>query len=304
MKQWRVGTISMGSSLVLLGVVLFFSQFKGWDVVTIFLSWWPFILIVLGVEILVYVFMSKQENTFIKYDFLSIIFIGILGTVALSFMFLSVSGLLDEVRYAVRAEERTFDLPPLNETIPDNIERIVLDTDNQPIQIEGANGKVLQVFGTYRTSSQEEQLIENKEEYVSVSKANNTLYVKLKRLPEQHGIFHHTTSTDVVVIVPVDVKLEVQAENQNVAISPRNLQANWYVGHVGYVNIQLEENSDVQVAATIQSHMYDENEGREKKVEDKRVWKTGNGAHELNVVASFHDNVNVTVEGKSLAASE
>lgn len=304
MKQWRVGTISMGSSLVLLGVVLFFSQFKGWDVVTIFLSWWPFILIVLGVEILVYVFMSKQENTFIKYDFLSIIFIGILGTVALSFMFLSVSGLLDEVRYAVRAEERTFDLPPLNETIPDNIERIVLDTDNQPIQIEGANRKVLQVFGTYRTSSQEEQLIENKEEYVSVSKANNTLYVKLKRLPEQHGIFHHTTSTDVVVIVPVDVKLEVQAENQNVAISPRNLQANWYVGHVGYVNIQLEENSDVQVAATIQSHMYDENEGREKKVEDKRVWKTGNGAHELNVVASFHDNVNVTVEGKSLAASE
>lgn len=304
MKQWRVGTISMGSSLVLLGVVLFFSQFKGWDVVTIFLSWWPFILIVLGVEILVYVFMSKQENTFIKYDFLSIIFIGILGTVALSFMFLSVSGLLDEVRYAVRAEERTFDLPPLNETIPDNIERIVLDTDNQPIQIEGANGKVLQVFGTYRTSSQEEQLIENKEEYVSVSKANNTLYVKLKRLPEQHGIFHHTTSTDVVVIVPVDVKLEVQAENQNVAISPRNLQANWYVGHVGYVNIQLEENSDVQVAATIQSHMYDENEGREKKVEDKRVWKTGNGAHELNVVASFHDNLNVTVEGKSLAASE
>src|SRR5690606_34064638 len=153
---------------VLLGVILSVAQFKNWDVVTIFLSWWPFILIVLGSEILIYLFASKQEGAMIKYDFLSVIFIGLLGTVALSFMLLTVSGLLDEIRYSVSTNEETFDLPSYTETLPSHIEKIVLDTDDQPIRLEGSNGHAIQVFGTYRTSRSDEMnpLINKKEDFI------------------------------------------------------------------------------------------------------------------------------------------
>src|SRR5690625_7952784 len=76
MRTWRVGSISMGVSLLLLGVLLLLSQFFQVKVTTIFLTWWPVILIVLGLELLVYLFLSKQENPVIKYDFLSVVFVG------------------------------------------------------------------------------------------------------------------------------------------------------------------------------------------------------------------------------------
>ncbi|ASA97467.1 LiaF transmembrane domain-containing protein [Anoxybacillus flavithermus] len=57
MRKWRVGTVSMGASLILLGIVLFISQWEGMGAADIFASWWPFLLVLLGVE----VFVPKEK---------------------------------------------------------------------------------------------------------------------------------------------------------------------------------------------------------------------------------------------------
>ena len=67
MRTWRVGTISMGASLLLLGVFLLLSQIVGWDLTRVMISWWPIILVVLGIEILVYLLLSKSEKPVLKY---------------------------------------------------------------------------------------------------------------------------------------------------------------------------------------------------------------------------------------------
>ncbi|MGG3555595.1 hypothetical protein ABES23_02700 [Peribacillus frigoritolerans] len=80
MRTWRVGTISMGISLVGLGFVLLVSQISDMNLTTILLSWWPLLFMILGTEILFYIYFSRKESSFVKYDILSILFVGLLGT--------------------------------------------------------------------------------------------------------------------------------------------------------------------------------------------------------------------------------
>ena len=75
MRQWRVGTLSMGIILVALGSIMLYSQIAGVQSLGLILKWWPIILVLLGVEILVYIFLSKQEQPKVKFDIFSIFII-------------------------------------------------------------------------------------------------------------------------------------------------------------------------------------------------------------------------------------
>lgn len=61
----------MGLSLVLLGGFLFASQVQGFAVFDTLIAWWPLILVVLGAEVLVYVFLSGKDSPVVKYDVFS-----------------------------------------------------------------------------------------------------------------------------------------------------------------------------------------------------------------------------------------
>ena len=97
MRTWRVGTFSMGASLVFLGLILFFSRFLDLNLVQVMTSWWPLLLVVLGIEILLYLILSRQEKPLLKYDFLSIFFVGLIGTVDIAFALLSATGNMGKV---------------------------------------------------------------------------------------------------------------------------------------------------------------------------------------------------------------
>lgn len=74
-REWRVGTLSMGIILIALGCTLFISQFEGWSSLQILFKLWPIVLILLGTEILGYLFFSRKEASRIKYDGFSIFII-------------------------------------------------------------------------------------------------------------------------------------------------------------------------------------------------------------------------------------
>lgn len=72
MRKWRVGTISMGILLIATGILLLLSELKGISGAMLILRWWPVILIILGLEILAFIFLSKDDQPKIKFDGLSI----------------------------------------------------------------------------------------------------------------------------------------------------------------------------------------------------------------------------------------
>ena len=160
MRTWRVGTISMGASLVFLGIFLLFTGLFDWNGAEVMMAWWPVLLIILGGEILLYLYFSKQEKANVKYDFLSILFVGVLGTLGIGLTLLSTTGIMDKITGVMAAETRTENLPEFNQTFDQNIKRIVIRTEDQPVTVEGSSEKGVAIFGTYRADmNQKENLI-------------------------------------------------------------------------------------------------------------------------------------------------
>lgn len=87
MKRWRVGSLSMGIVLVASGLMMLVSLVVQINVLNILLTFWPIILICLGIEILLHLFVRKDGDTDIKmkYDVLSIIFISLILIISVLF---------------------------------------------------------------------------------------------------------------------------------------------------------------------------------------------------------------------------
>lgn len=87
MKHWRVGSLSMGLVLVASGVLMLVSLVVHVNAVDILLTFWPVILICLGLEILLHLFVRKNDDTDgkLRYDALSVVFIGFLLVISMGF---------------------------------------------------------------------------------------------------------------------------------------------------------------------------------------------------------------------------
>jgi len=289
----------MGASLLLLGIFLLLSQILGYKLLHVMMSWWPIILIVLGIEILVFLLFTKQEKPFLKYDFLSIFFVGILGTVGIGFAIISSTGILEKLDDVLQREERTLELPGFEQKMSDSIKRVVINTDRSPLTIEGSEESDLAIFGTYRAlSGKNEELVSKPEDYVSITEKGDTLYVNLKGLPsESVGPFDRSASLSATILIPSNVKLEVNGNDNSITLKPRTLMSDWAVDHVSHLSVQIQNSSDVTVTATgvreIQGDLEKWNitkESEQNGYEDsikQATYQIGKGIHQLQILNSY-----------------
>jgi hypothetical protein len=152
MRRWRVGSMSMGLALILLGVLLFISQVSDRPAIELFTIWWPVILIILGLEILAHPLLLRKQEPVLKYDFVSIVFAGLIGMVGIACTVVTASGLFRELEFAVAAESRTFDLPAAVQPVDGAIKRIVLNPGTHRINLEASTEDDVRIFGTYRAT--------------------------------------------------------------------------------------------------------------------------------------------------------
>lgn len=103
MKTKRVGTVSMALVLIFFGVILLMSQFMMVSAVELFIRFWPVILIILGSEVLYYVYRNSEEVK-IKYDVFSIFMVIFILLVNISIYGLMETGVIDLIRLNVERE--------------------------------------------------------------------------------------------------------------------------------------------------------------------------------------------------------
>ncbi|MBS4179450.1 hypothetical protein [Lederbergia citrea] len=290
MRTWRVGSISMGAALVLLGVFLLLAQVLSWDPAIAMISWWPLLLIILGVEILVYLNWKKDEQQHVKYDFISIIFIGIIGTFGLGMTMLNATGLLDIASQAVSAEVRTLDLPKYEEVMTDDIKRVFVETGRYSANIEASPGKETVMFGTYRGEMRKDVAVKDVSDYALIEKQGDTLFIKLKEMPTSR-LLNDGSEINATLLIPDNVKLEVVGNGNDVNIKTRNLKADWSVASMSNVKLDVPETSNVKIEAIDMQELGDETWKNVKRNED--VDKVsgnltyGNGAHTLQIQNSY-----------------
>lgn len=250
MRTWRVGTFSMGGSLLFLGLFLFLSRFMGFDLVHVMSAWWPVLLIVLGIEILLYLFFSRQEKPILKYDFVSILFVGLLGMAGILFATLSATGIMGKVEDVVAREERSFELPDFSYQMDDSIKRVVLRTAAYQTTIEATEEKEVSMFGTYRTqTSKKEKLLANADDYVYANRKGDTLYVNVKTLPNELGPFYSHREVVSTILIPKGVELEVISTGGDLTLNPRELENDWNIKGVSSLDVKVAETSNLSIRA-------------------------------------------------------
>lgn len=251
MKTWRVGTFSMGALLVLLGLLLFFAKILGWNLVHLMTSWWPILLIVLGVEILIYLFIARrQEQPVLQYDFLSIFFVGLIGTAGIMLALLSSTGLLGKVETVLAKEERSFELPNFAYQILDSVKRVVVRTTGYDMTVETSEEKEVSMFGTYRVQTvNNKKAIKSAEDYIAATKKGDTLYVNVKTLPNEAGPFYSHESIAATLLVPSNVKLEVIGNGNTLTLKPRELMNDWNIEGASAVSVDASDSKDLKISA-------------------------------------------------------
>ncbi|NDI35266.1 hypothetical protein [Chengkuizengella sediminis] len=230
MKQWRVGTLSMACSLILLGIVLFLSQIWGYEILDILITWWPLIIVLIGLEILVYLFISKKENPVIKYDIFSILFVGFIGVLCILLFMFTSTGLIEEVRYALNEVESNQELPTVNQTIPEEIKRIIVQTNNQfyhSIQVDSTKERELHLFGNAFIRSSYEGSELKLEDYFSQNIVGDTMYVTLKNLPRKSGLASDYKYMNVTLVLPEQLKVEMDDRYTDFVMLTESDNENW-----------------------------------------------------------------------------
>lgn len=108
MKTRRVGTISMALVLISFGILLFIGQFSQISALELAIKFWPAILILIGLEILWYVYENKKDEgtILVKYDIFSIFIVLTILIVNIGLYGLMETGILDLIKLKV-SEERT-----------------------------------------------------------------------------------------------------------------------------------------------------------------------------------------------------
>lgn len=191
MKQWRVGTISMGSTLVLLGILIFISQWQGKEALESLIAWWPVVFVLLGVEILAYIALSRMAQPIVKYDMLSIMFVGFICIMCIGFVTLAATGVLREFRYAVNAYEHTWDVPHNQEQMTEQISRIVVQ-NMQPhrVLIDYSADPAVHVFGSLHGVVTDEDGERFSGDGISdIRVIGDTMYVEIKLPPRRSSLF-------------------------------------------------------------------------------------------------------------------
>src|SRR5690606_26863069 len=250
MRTWRVGTVSMGLTLILLGIFLFLTQLLDWKPAYAMLGWWSIILIVLGIEILVYLIRSKEEQPILKYDIFSIFFVTIIGFVGVGFTTIHATGIFDKVYAWTKHEVKTLHLPTYETKLDGAIPRIVINSRSVPLSFETSAADDISVFGTYEPAMIKGKApIEKVNDYLFVKTKADTLYVTFKKLPETFAPFYTHQQWDATVVIPDDVKVEVKTDYQTIDVYAKTLKNDWTIEHASDVNVKLGNKVDVKLLA-------------------------------------------------------
>jgi len=88
MKNWKVGSLTAGIMLILIGVSWFLKSFLPYSYPTILLNIWPIVCIFLGIETLSFQFFRKEEP--LRFHWLSIVLVVLILFVSISFSFITI----------------------------------------------------------------------------------------------------------------------------------------------------------------------------------------------------------------------
>lgn len=241
-RQWRVGTLSMGLLLVALGIVLLVGKFNpAWSLGSL-LKFWPVILIVLGLEMVMLNILSSLRGCKFRftYDVLSILLVFLILISSSVMVALESAGVLDFTHRALGGAER-YGKAETVFTADESLRSLALRVEGSGETIlRSYPGKEIKVSVLYLGifSTQKEADAYAKEQYIGEERLENTLAVTIYP-PTQGKLPRHEVRQEVTIFIPQELDVELDQQGGSIKIDLDELKSNWTVNHRSSQNLDI-----------------------------------------------------------------
>ena len=247
MQQRRVGTLTMGVVLVILGVTLFLSQLKAQSATAFIIKGWPLVLILLGCEVLWHSYTIKGEKARLKYDIFSIFIVGVICIVSLGFYGLTEVGLISRITDMVSNQSFTMSTEFAEFPMDTTIKKLVIDAPGLQFKIRTVTDNAVTTYATahVKADSMEKATEFLKNQEVIYHRQGDTLYVSFNR-PTSGNIY----ISEYNVTVPSDLAVEID-DASFLRLHSEQIGADWRIYNTDRVDVEIVENADLKLVALV-----------------------------------------------------
>lgn len=256
-RQWRVGTVSMGLILIALGFVLLMGRINDSFTLANLLKFWPIVLIILGVEMLLLNALTVFRGSRIRftYDVLSVFLVLVLLLVSSGLVALESSGALDLVQRALHTTQRYVEAEKLVYTADQSLKALTMEIYGSTTQLRAYDGDQIKVSviynGYFASAAEADQYAE--EQLVRAERIGENLFIKVFPPGRDHWSTNNVRQ-EVTVLIPQHLDVEIDQQSGSLKISLLDLQSNWVVSQKSSgqsTEVHLDTISDGEVTVEL-----------------------------------------------------
>lgn len=251
MRQWRVGTLTMGILLIFCGIALLYAHINQVTIVDFFVQWWPAFFILLGIEVLVYSLLFKATEDRIKYDLFSIFIIFVILFSGLAVQAIHEVNLLERIRQEIGAQNYELKSEPTCLEVEADIEKIVVEAPTRELLVRSNSARNVTAYAAAVVNADTQDhaaQILNENFSCKSSRLGNTLFLHFNSLVSQGGLGYSVNAQHYTVILPEGVDVEIITRHAPVDIDARII-SDWTINADSTVTVRLQPSPDLFITA-------------------------------------------------------
>ncbi len=241
----------MAIALMAFGVILFLSQVNKFSALNMVLKIWPMILILIGLEILWFRYVSKDEGIVIKYDLFSIFIIFVILFLNIGIFTISESGLIHKIQRELLSENYNMNTVINEYVIDESINKIIIDDINNVVIRATEDNKISGVskLNVYATSKEEANELASSDN-IRYEKSGSILYVySSNKINNSYG---YANMRNLEIFLPENIDVDVM-NCYNLDLIYSGFSNKWIFDEIESVNIRLDKASNVAIKAFVNS---------------------------------------------------
>ncbi|ODG89679.1 MULTISPECIES: DUF4097 family beta strand repeat-containing protein [Bacillaceae] len=214
MRNWKVGTITAGIILIAIGLLWFLQNFISIPYSKLLINAWPVACILLGIEILLFNLVRKEET--LRFHGFSIFLLIIMMVVSLLF---SIGHLfVKEIGYTFKSKDIEIND---SKTITSSINEVIINANNSEISVIGTDTSSVNVNGNIRVPDRDKEDSEKVSDYYSVKTLGDKLIIEIRN--DDHQIFHFKDdSSHLNIDLPKSILTNINVKNGSINLSNKD----------------------------------------------------------------------------------
>lgn len=254
MRTWRVGTLTMGAALLLLGMGLLYAQLNEKLVLDWAIHWWPLVFIFLGIEVLWQAYQARKTDGRVVYDILSVIIIGLLLCSGLALQALSETGVIEQCKTMLIAQDYTLQEAATPIPVDAGLKEVVIEQSANPLEIMSSpTDKITASFKaevTARSRNDAMQLLQENQG-LETRRDGDTLYIAFNSSAPVSHMSTGLISQNNTLYLPEQLKVSIYSGVSDIKIHAKSILNDWNISGIQSVAMDLPSASDLQITAQV-----------------------------------------------------